>query len=369
MTMPDLAQLSEVLEHEARQLDVSPAPTAALVAHGRGVVRRRHLLAGAAVLALALVAGVALVLVRPDPAQPARQPNTVADLAAGVRPKVPYLDTLDIVTTDGRHRRVFNRPPLMLGPDVVVVSGDGTPGIEYSRFDGTANGALNGAAGEFLTGSAVVSPDGHWAAAPVWRSTSPVRVAVFDLRREVRAGVATFDTPSRGFELVGVDNRAGVYGAGAGRSWRWDRGTGVTTALRGVHGGVVSVRGDGRVVVASGRGTATRTTLGSLDASYRFWPESAVTGDHTTWSPDHALLAGSPDDRTVTVRDGKDVRLLGLPHDVTVHGLVWEDEDDLLVWVLEGGNRGSLLRCRTSDGGCEIALTPFGPDAALPHRP
>ncbi len=372
MTMRDLDRLTDALEREARRLDVPAAPTAALVAHGRGVVRRRHRDAGLALLALAVVAGAALVMLRPDPAttDPAGRPNSVADLPVGVRPKVPYTDGIDIVTTDLNHRRVFTHPPLLLGPDVVVVSDALGPGITYSRFDGTGYDALNGTPDSHLSGSAALSADGHWAAAPYDRSSSPVRVQVFDLRKDVRGGIATFDSRDDGFELVGIDNQGVVYGQAppssksTGSAWRWDPATGETRALHGVVGSVVSVRGDGRMVVASGTGASNRTSIGTLDGSLTFQPRSTVTGRQTLWSPDDAIAATLSGDRaTIRVDTGTRERLLGLPSMVTVRSMVWEDEADLLVWVVDVGQHGSLLRCRTRDGRCEVALAAFGPDA------
>lgn len=372
MTLPDLDELTHALEHEAQQVEIPAPPTAELLAGGRAAVRRRRRLVGVTLLALVLVAGTALVLLRPGPLRPApaRHPDSVSDLPAGVRPKVPYRDVNDIVTNDGHHRRVFYRPPLALGPDVMVAAGDGVIGIEYSRFDGTGTGALNGPSGTFLTGPPVVSADGRWAAARDDSSSSPVRVALFDLSREVRVGVASFDTRSEGFDLVGIDRTGSLYATSATESWRWDPSTGVTRALRGVDGRLVSVRGDGRVVVASGSGTATRTTIGSLDASDTFRAQSTVTGALTRWSPDDVLLAhATGDGRHVAVRTGAGERELAVPQDVTVRDLVWEDEDDLLLWVVDDLDHGSMLRCRTADGGCEVALTSFGPDASLPARP
>ncbi len=373
--MPDL--LTEALEREARTLDVPPAPTVALCARGRGVVRRRHRNAGLTVLALALVAGAALVLLRPDPASTdvAGRPNSVADLPVGVRPKVPYVDGLDLVTTDQKRRRQFNHPPVLLGPDVVVISGSTGPGIAYSRFDGTGYGALNGKRNTYLTPWSVVSADGHWAAATYFPSPSSAAVQVFDLRKEVRARIVTFDSAEDNFQLTGIDDDGAVYaeqspGTGSPKAdWRSDPDTGETTTLNGIDGSVVSVRGDGRLVVAVRTGITWRATIGRLDRSHTFRPEATVTGAQALWSPDDALVASiSSDKATVRVGAGSRERLLGVPSMVTVRGMVWEDEDDLLVWVVDTGSRGSLLRCHAGDGRCELALAPFGPDAALPVR-
>ena len=310
-----LPGITDALEVEAQHLEVPPAPSADLLDRGHATVGRRRRVAGAATLGLALVAGAVIVLERPDAAQPAPdgRPSSVADLPSGVRPKVPYRVGRDIVTTDNRHRRVLNRPPLVLGPDVVVVSGDGTPGIEYSRFDGTASGALNGAPNTYLTGSSVVSPDGHWAAAPYDRDSGPVRVPVFDLERDVHDGVASFDTRADTFEITGIDNTGSVYASGGpdgATSWRWDHATGMTTALRGVDGRVVSVRNGHRIVVARGSGASTRTTIGTLDATDTFRPESTLTGPLATWSPDDKMVAHASRDRSgvVEVRTSTDER-------------------------------------------------------------
>jgi hypothetical protein len=201
-----------------------------------------------------------------------------------------------------------------------------------------------------------------------------VGVPVFDLVREARDGVAPFDTRATTFAIAGIDNTGSVYASGGpdgATSWRWDRGTGVTTALRGVDGRVVSVRNGRRIVVAQGSGAQTRTTIGTLDPSGTFRPESTLRGPLTIWSPDDKMVAHASRERSsvVQVRSGTGERVLGLPGDVDVRSLVWEDEDDLLLWVADTAHRVSLLRCRTSDAGCEIALGSFGPDAALPRRP
>ena len=377
MTMPDLERLTDALEREAKRLDVPPAPTDALVAGGRGVVRRRHRDAVLTVLALVLVAGAALVMLRPDPASTdvAGRPNSVADLPAGVRPKIPYVDGLDLVTTDQKRRRQFGHPPVRLGPDVVVISGATGPGIAYSRFDGTGYGALKGKPNTYLTSTSVVSADGHWAASTYWPSSSSVRVQVFDLRQETRGGLAVFESPEGRFELTGIDDHGAVYAYQTPASgspavaWRWDPATGRRHTLHGIDGSPVSVRGDGRIVVTRRTAGTWRTSIGTLDASLTFRPGRTVTGAYALWSPDDAMVALLSSDRTtVRVDTGDRDRLLGVPGMVKVRDLVWEDEDDLLVWVVDNVNHGSLLRCHTADGRCEVALTPFGPDAALPTR-
>lgn len=378
-------EITSVLEAEAREVEIGNPPTAALVARGHLAVRQRRVRGLAAVAVAALVVGVVSVVGpnltrKPDVANQ-DHPSSVADLPTGMAPLVPYFDGLDLVTTEGRHTRVINHPRLVLTPDLVVYSGAIAPGIQFSRYDGSGVGAVNGSDPSNRTSNPVaVSANGRWAAAAYYTDASPVSVQLFDLRAQRPVAIASFKAPANvccsAFGIAGIDNGGSIYALGseAGSAsrlnyWRWDRTTGRMTRLHGLGGVITSVRGDGSLVVSLTAGGVDRSVLGTLDATGTFQPGATVSGQLVTWSSDGSKVVHVATDGEVQVRSGSHETRMRLPADARVRTLVWEEDDELLLRVADTHGLGWVLRCRAIDGRCEIALRGAGSGTTLPVRP
>ena len=362
------------------------APSGDLVARGRAAVRRRRLAVAGAVAAV-LVVGTVVVTAgpgrHPSPPPPAEHPRSLQDLPTGMPPRVPYFSGLDLVTTEGRQTRVRNHPRLMLAGDRVVYAGAGSPGIEFSRFDGTRKDAVDGSDHtNGVTDPVSASADGHWVASAYYGSTPPVQVQLFDMTTLRPVAIASFDTPANvccsAFSIAGIDNGGSIYalGSAAGAQsrvtyWRWDRDTGRMTRLRGLGGTIQSVRGNGDLVVQRIAGGTTRDVLGSVDRSGTFHASTSVTGAMATWSPagDRVVYAPERGPLAVLVRAGGQTTRMRLPTDIRVRTLVWEDDTELLLRVADRDGLGWVLRCRATDGRCEIAVRESGTGTTLPVRP
>jgi hypothetical protein len=373
--------IEKMLEDEFRvvagELDVPPAPVAALVHAGtRARNRSRMYVAGLAAAAVAVVAtGLALAdrdprANDPDPApSPTPTPTRVVDenvgFPTGQAPSVPYIVDerlfVDGVVVPGIWEPL---PDTQVGGSSTIVSWSSERGWLLVR-----NGEV-----EQLTvdrGAPKLSPDGRFLVHFVGADMI-LRDLVAD-RELGRVSIHEDLNADNEYSTVprGVDNAGRVF-YGSGRVFMWD-GSGESVPVTRpsgpppIAGDIYEVLADRIVVLGEPDGTVLRlATVGDdgridLDAALpgsgpsSFSPDGSWVAWQTTPTGETTGNLGDPEEDAITVQAvGSDERFtVPLLDGTFIRDVGWESDESMLITM---GDR--VVRCDVAVRACEYAVAP-----------
>jgi hypothetical protein len=329
-----------------------------IIQRGRRVRRRRLAVAGAAVAAVVVAAGLFLIPTRHPVAEPARLTPRGAPTVAMTYGKSP---SSAVVVWPGPERHVVSMAgttPLATVPGGLLrVSGRDLELVPENSVRRTLVTQLN-------SERVAVSADGRRVVVVTFtgggrRQLQEVDVASGRVLRSVPVGpplVAGAEPLNPAFysgDAVMLDTGDGVV--------RWEPGN---DQVVGAVEGYTKAIGGGRQGALAMSKPDTCDDIGTVRTRFKHW--TLCGEDFRGVSPDGAsVLVLSKDLRSVTVNetgDGDVRRTLDLP--AAARAIGWED-DDTFLYTTAGEPQNTVVRCVVSTGGC-LTVERVGDDLPVP---